>query len=247
MKLQGKVALITGGGSGIGRAIALRFATEGARIVVADLNAETGAETAALVREAGADALAVATDVSRSSEVAALFRTADDEGFSPDIVVNNAGNAGTMKPVHEVSDEAWDAIVDVHLKGTFYGTREALKRMVPKRSGVIINVGSVAGLAGLAFAASYAAAKGGIIAFTKSVALEVAKHGVRVNCVAPGFTETPILQSLSDKLRAVTVSRTPLGRIGLPEEIASVALFFASADSTYVIGQVLSPNGGIYT
>lgn len=246
MKLEGKTAVITGGGSGIGRAVALGFAAEGARIVVADYNEASGAETARLVQERGTEALAVATDVSKSAAVAALFQAVDERGWSPDILVNNAGNSGRMGAIHEVSDEAWDAIVNVHLTGTFYCIREALKRMIPRKQGAIINLGSVAGLRGLPGASSYSAAKGAVASLTKSVSEEVAALGIRVNCIAPGWIDTPILDSLPERLRAKLVQMTPMQRIGAPEEIASVALFLASNDSSYVTGQVISPNGGMY-
>lgn len=246
MKLKGKTAVITGGGSGIGRAVALGFAAEGARVVVADFNEASGAETARLAQERGAEALAVATDVSKSAAVVALFQAVDERGWSPDILVNNAGNSGRMGAIHEISDEAWDAVVNVHLTGTFYCIREALKRMIPRKEGAIINLGSVAGLRGLPGAASYSAAKGAVASLTKSVSEEVAALGIRVNCIAPGWIDTPILDSLPDPLRAKLVQMTPMKRIGAPEEIASVALFLASNDSSYVTGQVISPNGGMY-
>jgi 3-oxoacyl-[acyl-carrier protein] reductase len=247
MKLKDKVAVVTGAGSGIGRAIALRFAAEGARVVVAELNEASGGETARLVGERGGECFAVTTDVSRSDAVAALFRAVDARGWPVDILVNNAGNAGeSLTPVHEVTDEQWDAIVDVHLGGTFYCTREALKRMLPRRAGAIVNLGSVAGLRGLPGGAAYTAAKGAIIAFTKGVAQEVAPSGIRVNCIAPGWIDTPILNHMPEKWRPGMVQHTPLGRIGQPEEVAAVALFLASDESSFVVGQAVSPNGGMY-
>ena len=247
MRLKGQVAVITGAGSGIGRAIALRFAAEGARVVVADMNSVGGAETTSLVQAAGAEAFAVATDVSRSGSVAELFQDVDSHGWPVDVLVNNAGNAGEMIPAHLMTDEQWDAIVDVHLKGTFYCTREAIRRMLPRGGGAIINLGSVAGLRGLPGAASYTAAKGGIIAFTKGVAQEVAPHGIRVNCIAPGWVQTPILDHVQESIRGMMVHMTPLGRIGTPDEIAGVALFLASDEASFMVGQTVSPNGGLYT
>ena len=247
MRLKNRVAVITGAGSGIGRAIALRFAAEGGRIVIAELDEASGNETAELVRSQGAEALAVTTDVGQSASVVGLFRSLDDQGWSADILVNNAGNAGQeLTPVHDVTDEMWDSIIDVHLNGTFYCTREALKRMLPRGRGAIINLGSVAGLGGLPGAASYTAAKGAIIAFTKGVAQEVAPYGIRVNCIAPGWIETPILNSLPEDMRPMMVQMTPLGRIGTPDEVAAVALFLAGDDSSFVLGQTISPNGGMY-
>lgn len=246
MKLKNKVAVITGGGSGIGKAIAERFAQEGARVVIAELNEVTGAETARMISEQGGEAIAIATNVGNSDSVAALFKALDERDWAVDILVNNAGNAGQMTPMHEDTDENWNSIVSVHLNGTFYCSREAVRRMLARGTGSIINLGSVAGLLGFPGAASYTAAKGAVIAFTKGVAQEIAAYGIRVNCIAPGWIETPILNYLPDDMRPMMIQMTPLGRIGQPEEVASVALFLASDDSSYVTAQVISPSGGMY-
>jgi NAD(P)-dependent dehydrogenase (short-subunit alcohol dehydrogenase family) len=247
MKLKNKVAVITGAASGIGRAMTLRFADEGARIVAADLNEAGNEETVRLVQAKGVEAFGVTTNVGSSSAVAELFAQLDGRGWPIDVLVSNAGNSGKMAPVQETSDQQWDAIVDVHLNGTFYCTREAIKRMLPRKQGSIINLGSVAGLRGMPGGAAYTAAKAGIIGFTKGVALEIARFNIRVNCIAPGWIETPILDSLPDKWRDNLVSNTPLGRLGQPEEIASVALFLACEESGFITGQTISPNGGMYT
>ena len=246
MKLPNKTAVVTGAGSGIGRAIALRFAQEGARIVVAEINEANGTETVERIKAQGGEAIAVTTDVSSSAAVAQLFQAVDAQGWGTDILVNNAGQGGTLTPIHQLSDEAWQAMIATHLNGTFYCSREAINRMLSKQSGAIINVGSVAGLRGMPMGASYSAAKAGIIAFTKAVGQEVARFGIRVNCIAPGWVETPILDHLPDKLRDTMAQSVPLGRIGQPEEVAALALFLASEESSYIIGQVISPNGGGY-
>lgn len=248
MKLKDKVAVITGAGSGLGRATALRFAEEGARIVVAELNEAKGEETLREVQAKGVEAFAVTTDVSKSQAVANLFNAIDDRGWPVDVLVNNAGNAGQLTPVHLMTDEQWHGIVHVHLSGTFYCTREAIKRMLAQgHGGAVINISSVAALRGLPGGSSYTAAKGGILSFTKGVAQEVATYGIRVNGIAPGWVETPILENIPDAMRPMMVAGTPLGRIGKPEEIAAVALFLASEESSYIIGQTISPNGGLYT
>jgi len=248
MKLRNKVAVITGAGSGLGRAMANRFAQEGARIIIAELNEAKGDEAVREVQALGAEAFAVATDVGSSESVANLFKAIDDRQWPIDIMVNNAGNAGQLTPVHLMTDEQWHGIVNVHLSGTFYCTREAVRRMLAQGSGgAVINLASVAALRGLPGGSSYTAAKGAIISFTKGVAQEYAAQGIRVNCIAPGWVETPILENLPDAIRPMMISNTPLGRIGKPEEIASVALFLASDESSYVIGQTISPNGGLYT
>jgi len=248
MKLKDKVAVITGGGSGLGRAIALKFADEGARIVIAEINEAKGDETLSLVQEKGVEAFAVSTDVSNRESVLNLFSELDGRGWPVDIMVNNAGNAGQLTPIHEMTDEQWHEVVEVHLTGTFYCTREAIKRMVVRgKGGAIINMASVAALRGLPGGSSYTAAKGAIVSFTKGVAQEYASIGIRVNAIAPGWVETPILENIPDSMRPMMISGTPLGRIGTPEEIASVALFLAGDDSSYIIGQTISPNGGLYT
>jgi NAD(P)-dependent dehydrogenase (short-subunit alcohol dehydrogenase family) len=248
MKLKNKVAVITGAGSGLGRAMALRFADEGARIVIAELNEAKAEETLREVQAKGSEAFAVTTDVSSPESVSNLFKAIDGRGWPVDVLVNNAGNAGQLTPVHQMADEQWHGVVHVHLSGTFYCTREAIKRMLAQgRGGAIINISSVAALRGLPGGSSYTAAKGAIISFTKGVAQEVAAAGIRINCIAPGWVETPILENLPDALRPLMVANTPLGRIGKPEEIAAVALFLASDESSYVIGQTISPNGGLYT
>ena len=246
MKLKDRVAVITGGGSGLGRAIALRFAQEGARIVIAEINEGNGEETTRMVQARGVEAFDVPTDVSKSEQVTSLFKALDDRGWPVDIVVNNAGNAGQLAPCHEVTDEQWDAIISVHLNGTFFCTREAIKRMLPRAKGVVINMGSAAGQRGFAGAASYTAAKGAVIALTKGLSQEYAAYGIRVNCIAPGWVETPILENLPHSMRNAMVGMTPLGRIGQPDEIAAVALFLAGDESSFVTGQTISPNGGLY-
>jgi NAD(P)-dependent dehydrogenase (short-subunit alcohol dehydrogenase family) len=247
MKLKDKVAVITGAGSGLGRAIALRFADEGARIVIAELNEATGEETLRQAQARGAEAFACPTDVSKSESIARLFGEIDARSWPVDIMVNNAGNAGQLMPMHAMSDELWHSVVDVHLSGTFYGSREAIRRMLAGgRGGVVINIASVAGLRGMPGGAPYGSAKGAIIAFTKGIAQEYAPHGIRVNAIAPGWVETPILENVPDSYRPLMIQNTPLGRIGQPEEIAAVALFLASDESSFVVGQTISPNGGLH-
>jgi NAD(P)-dependent dehydrogenase (short-subunit alcohol dehydrogenase family) len=247
MKLKDKVAIITGAGSGIGRAIAMRFAKEGALVVIAELDEKSGAETASLIKSSGQQALFIKTDVGLVPSVAELFGSLDERGWQVDVLVNNAGNAGPLASIEDHADELWHSILSVHLNGTFYCMREAVRRMKPRGTGSIINLGSVAGLRGFPGAASYTAAKGAIMALTKGVALEVAPYGIRVNCIAPGWIETPILDNLPQAMRGEMVRMVPLGRIGKPEEIAALALFLASDESSFITGQIISPNGGMYT
>jgi 3-oxoacyl-[acyl-carrier protein] reductase len=269
-RLNDKVAVVTGGGSGIGRAIALRFAGEGARVVVADVNAEAGARVANEIEAGGGGGGAVATDVSQSAQVDALFQKAVERFATVDVLVNNAGIAElspklqermqtvgvqmlsggprqSLGITREMSDDEWRRMLEIHLFGMFYCTRAALRIMEEKRCGAIINMASVAGLAGIAGAPHYGAAKAGIIGLTKSVAQEVGGSGIRVNAIAPGLIDTPMTADIPAMAKQMLLFRTPLGRSGVPEDIAGAALYLASDDAAYVTGQVISPNGGLYT
>ena len=269
-KLAGRVAVVTGGGSGIGRAIALRFAGEGARVAVADVNAPGASAVVDEIAAAGGTALAVPTDVAASAQVDALFARVADAWGRLDVLVNNAG-IGELSPglqaevqraaaemlgggprrslgaTSRMSDDEWRRMIEVHLFGTFYCTRAALRIMeAAGAGGAVVNMASVAGLGGIPALPHYGAAKAGIIGFTKSVALEVGGGNIRVNAIAPGWIDTPMTAD-SPMVRQMTLMRTPLGRAGLPEEIAAVALFLASDEASFVTGQVLSPNGGFST
>ena len=271
MRLEGRVALVTGGGSGIGRAIAVRFADEGARVVVNDVRLDAARATAEKL--AGGSGRAIQADVADSGQVRAMFAEIERDLPSLDILVNNAGIAGSAddrqtlqakgeariremmagQPVEtqwdvtqNMSDAAWHRMIGVHLNGTFFCTREALRLMARQNRGVIINMSSVAGLMGLEAAPHYCAAKAGILGLTRAVAREVASRGIRVNAICPGYIDTPMTQPMSPLLRAAVVARTPLGRWGEPEDIAATALFLASDDSGFYTGQWLSPNGGLF-
>ena len=270
MRLNDRVALVTGGGSGIGRAIAMRFAAEGATVVVNDLTIEAARKTVGELD--GGRGRAIAADVSDSAQVRAMFEEVDrDLGGQLDILVNNAGIAGSgadrerLRTMVEtrvaetmageiqthwdvtmnMTDEAWHRMIAVHLNGTFFCTREALKLMSRVNRGTIINLSSVAALSGLDTVPHYSAAKGGILSFTRAVAREVGSRGIRVNAICPGYIETSMTSGISPLMQKVLISRTPLGRWGQPEEIAATALFLASDDSAFYTGQWLSPNGGL--
>ncbi len=261
--------MVTGAASGIGRAIARRFADEGARIAVADLNRE-GAEVAAgEIRRAGGEAIAVPTDVADSGQVDALFARVVAEWGTVDVLSNNAG-IGELSPelreqteravqgilggerrslgvTSRMDDTEWRRMLEIHLCGTFFCTRAALRIMEERGGGAIVNMASVAGLAGIPGAAHYGAAKAGIIGLTKSIALEVGRANIRVNAIAPGLIDTPMTADTPPFVRQMVLMRTPLARTGAPEEIAAVALFLVSDDASFVTGQVVSPNGGLYT
>jgi 3-oxoacyl-[acyl-carrier protein] reductase len=268
-RLAGRVAVVTGAASGIGRAIARRFAEEGARVAAADVNGDGVQATAAGIRSAGGQAIGVPTDVADSRQVDALFARVLAEWKTVDVLSNNAG-IGELSPglrqqteaavqgilageprslgvTSRMDDAEWRRMVEIHLFGTFYCTRAALRIMEDRRGGAIVNMASVAGLGGIPGAPHYGAAKAGIIGLTKSVALEVGRANVRVNAIAPGFIDTPMTADAPAFVRQMVLLRTPFGRSGAAEEIASVALFLASDDASFVTGQVLSPNGGLYT
>jgi 3-oxoacyl-[acyl-carrier protein] reductase len=273
MKLSGRVALVTGGGSGIGRATALAFAREGAVVIVNDLERATAERTVAEL-DGPAPGYAIAADVSDSAAVRGMFADVERIGGGLDVLVNNAGvgltgaeerrrlrdtlaarlaEAGTGEPIRthwditqHMSDEAWHRMIGVHLNGTFFCTREALRLMSRRDRGAIVNLSSVAALTGLEQVPHYAAAKGGILAFTRAVAREVASRGIRVNAICPGYIDTPMTAGMSEAVRAALAQRTPLGRSGTPEEIAATVVFLASDDSSFYTGQWLSPNGGLF-
>src|SRR6266850_960482 len=249
MKLKDRVALVTGGGSGIGRAICERFAEEGARVVVNDVRQETAEATA---KALGAGARAIAADVADSNagvamgpgdDRAALMRKGEARIME---TVSGQGVQTQWDVTQNLSDEAWHHVIGVHLHGTFYCTREALKMMSRQNSGAIVNLSSVAALMGLDTVPHYSAAKGGILALTRAVAREVASRGIRVNAICPGYIDTPMTAPISDLSRKALLSRTPMGRVGEAREIAATALFLASDESSFTTGQWLSPNGGLF-
>ncbi len=268
MRLEGQVALVTGAGSGIGRAIALAFAAEGARVAVNDLIEESAAAVVAEIESAGGIAMAVPADVADGRAVLKMFTRFMTVWDRLDIVVNNAGAlflephvianmeaqlgervAGgavetPLAATSTIEDGVWRRTFSIHVDGTFFCTRDALKIMEVRRTGRIINMASVAGIAGLAGSPDYSAAKAAIIGFTKSVAREVAHLGIRVNAIAPGFVDTPLLDELPESVKLAILAQTPCGRLGSAEEIAALAVFLADGAGDFVTGQVISPNGG---
>jgi 3-oxoacyl-[acyl-carrier protein] reductase len=255
--LEGRTAVVTGGGSGIGEAICLRLAAEGAKVAVLDIDAEAAALTAKL-----AEGIAVEADVSESASVDRALAHAEAELGPVEVWVNNAGiqasaqaaritdRAERQQPLDalvRLPDEEWRRMLAVHLDGTFYGTRAAAASMAPRGSGAIVNVASVCGIEGCTGFPHYSAAKAGILGFTRAVAKELAVQGIRVNAVAPGFIDTAASEAIDNPLRQAQRERTPLGRLGRPEEIAATVAFLASDDAGFFVGETLSPNGGIVT
>jgi 3-oxoacyl-[acyl-carrier protein] reductase len=267
MRLSGKVAVVTGGGGGLGESISLRFAAEGATVAVLDI----GEDAARRVGER-VDGLVVLADVSDSAAVDGALATVERELGPVDVWVNNAGLSAAPQAARVVPrveqqlaeaasgtittpldglvrlpDDEWRVMLAVHLDGTFYGTRAAARSMVTRGTGSIINIASLCGLDGCAGYPHYSAAKAGIIGFTRSVAKELAVQGVRVNAVAPGFIETSMAGVQDDAVRASLRVRTPLGRLGRSEEVGATVAFLASDDGGFFVGETLSLNGGFYT
>ena len=242
-RLSHHTAIVTGAGSGIGRAIALRLAEEGARVTVNDLNADTAEATAATIREAGGQAIAVAGDVSSEKDVDALFSACEAEWGRCTLAVSNAGIVQQAR-LTEMELADWDRMIAVHLRGCFLVCRRAINPMLEAGSGVIINTASQLGQIGGVELAHYSAAKAGIIGLTKSLAREVSSSGVRVNAVAPGPINTELVMALSDEWRAAKAAELPLGKFGEPEDVAATVAFLASEDAKIYVGQTLGPNSG---
>lgn len=243
-QLDNQIALVTGAGRGIGRAIALRFAAEGADVICLSRTVENSERVAAEVRAAGRRAWAYAVDVADAAAVTATIGKALADAGRVDILVNNAGvTRDTL--LMRMSDADWDTVLDTNLKGAFLVTKALTLAFVKQRSGRIINVSSIIGLIGNAGQSNYAASKAGLIGFTKSMARELGSRGITVNAIAPGFIETDMTAVLSEELRKGMLSKIPLNRLGQPEDIALAALYLAGPAGRYVTGQVLVVDGGL--
>jgi 3-oxoacyl-[acyl-carrier protein] reductase len=244
-ELKGKVAIVTGGAQGIGRAIALTLARSGADVVISDINLEKAQETAREIEALNVRSLAIKSNVADVNEVEQMVKESVDKLGRIDILVNNAGITRDnvllrMKP------EEWDQVMAINLRGTFLCTRTALKFMFRQRSGRIVNIASITGLMGNAGQANYSASKAGIIGFTKATAREYANRGITVNAVAPGFINTAMTQAIPEKEREMLIKQIPMERLGSPDDVASAVYFLVSDLSSYITGQVINVNGGMY-
>jgi 3-oxoacyl-[acyl-carrier protein] reductase len=247
MKLKGKVALVTGAGSGIGQATAMLFAREGADVAVNDINLSSAEQTASAILQMGRKAIAVKADVANESEVVSMVERVIKELGGIHILVNNAGIGGGG-PVLDSSVDSWDRVNAVILRGTYLCSRQAGRWMVNQNSGKILNISSIAALRFRANMSAYASAKAGIINFTRALALEWAPHNINVNCIIPGGIKTPMTQKLLATFTPQTIKdQIPLGRIGEPEDIAKAALFLVSDDSSFITGAALPVDGGELT
>lgn len=244
MRLKDKVALVTGGARGIGRAIALTFAKEGADIVVADVNFEIASQTAAEIESLGRKALALEMDVTSYEKVEEGINKILDKMGKVDILINNAGITKDNLLLR-MSQADWDVVINVNLKGTFNCIKAVTRPMIKQRSGKIISIASIIGLIGNPGQANYAASKAGIIALTKTVAKELASRNINANVVAPGFIQTAMTDKLPEDLKKKMLEAIPLAKLGTPQDVANVCLFLASEESSYITGQVITIDGGM--
>jgi NAD(P)-dependent dehydrogenase (short-subunit alcohol dehydrogenase family) len=248
MQLENKVALITGAGSGIGRATAELFAKEGAKVVVADYNAETAQTTVRSITDKGGQAVLVQADVSKAADAERMVRTAIQTYGRLDIVHNNAGIFVKPTPAHEMTEDVWDRVFDINIKGVWLGCKYAVPELIKAGGGAIVNTASMAGIRGRPYTSAYCASKGAVVMLTKTLAIELAPHNIRVNCICPGAVNTPLIHQLGitqEQAAAQALTDQPIARFARPEEIAHAVLYLASdTESSYVTGHALQIDGG---
>jgi 3-oxoacyl-[acyl-carrier protein] reductase len=245
MGVENKVAAVTGAAQGIGKAIATLLAARGAIVVVCDINLEMAQETAREIELNGGKSHAIKADVTQPGDADLIVKETVEKFSALDILVNNAGITKD-NVLLRMKEDQWDQVMAVNLKGTFTCTKAAIRVMMRQKRGTIINVASITGLMGNAGQANYSASKAGVIGFTKAIAREYADRGITVNAVAPGFIATAMTDAIPEKEREALISQIPLNRLGSPEDVANAVCFLASEEASYVTGQVISINGGLY-
>jgi 3-oxoacyl-[acyl-carrier protein] reductase len=244
MRLKGKVAIITGAGRGIGQATALKFAKEGALVAVCDIDERSAIATARMVEGLGAEALSFRVDVTDKLSIQNMVLSVHERFGRIDVLVNNAGIVADAQ-LKKMTDEQFDRVIDINLKGTYNCTKAVVDIMLEQQSGVILNASSIVGLYGNFGQTNYAASKFGVIGMVKTWARELGKRGIRANAVCPGFVSTPIISSIPDKVIDALETKVPMGRLGRPEEIANAYAFLASDEASYINGAVLEVSGGL--
>src|SRR5512147_2777385 len=245
MTLNGKAALVTGAAQGIGRDIALALAADGADVAICDVNLEVAGKTAADIEAQGRKSLALKANVAASAEVNAMIEEIVGKFGRVDILVNNAG-INRDELILRMKDEDWDLVLSINLKGAFLCARAALKYMSKQRGGTVINIASIVGAMGNAGQANYVASKAGLIGLTKTIAREYANRGITANAVAPGFIDTAMTRALPDTVKQELAKQIPMGKLGTPEDVANAVRFLASPWASYITGQVIHVNGGMY-
>jgi NAD(P)-dependent dehydrogenase (short-subunit alcohol dehydrogenase family) len=247
-RLNGKVALVTGGGSGIGRASALAYAREGARVVVADVNVDGGQDTVRAIESTGGNAVFVQADVSKRQDVEAMISKTVEEYGRLDCAFNNAGIEGNVgTPIADYPEDSWDSVIDINLKGVWLCMKYELAQMLKQGGGSIVNTASIAGLVGGAFGSAYHASKHGVVGLTKAGAIEYGKSAIRVNAVCPGVIRTEMADRLINNNQSIESGVTalhPLGRLGTPEEVAQMVVWLSSDEASFVTGQAMAVDGG---
>ncbi|MBI2862423.1 MAG: SDR family oxidoreductase [Chloroflexi bacterium] len=244
-RFRSKVALVTGGSSGIGRATALAFAQEGAKVVVADVAVQGGEETVRLIKADQGSAVFVRADVSQAAEVEAMVRTAVETYGRLDVAVNNAGILQESIPAADIPEEAFDRVIAINLKSVYLGMKYEIAQMLKQGGGAIVNTASAAALIGFQGLSAYVASKHGVAGLTKAAALDYARSGIRINAVAPGAVRTPMVGEITPEVEAQIAVAEPIGRIGEPEEIAQAILYMASDAASFIVGHMLAVDGGM--
>jgi 3-oxoacyl-[acyl-carrier protein] reductase len=245
MVIKDKVAIITGGGQGIGKTIVVLFVKNGAKVAVCDINIESAKETEKEIKEIGGDHIAIKTDVADYKEAEEMVKKTIDYFGHVDILVNNAGITRDNLIV-KMKEDDWDAVININLKGTFNTIKAVAKNMIKQRYGKIVNIASVVGEMGNASQANYSASKAGVIGLTKSIARELASRNINVNAVAPGYIDTAMTRAIPEKYREKLIEQIPLSRLGSPEDVANAVLFLASESANYITGNIIKVNGGLY-